>query len=38
VEQDHFRRILLWERDVPGAVNIGLIDHTARFALDQGAT
>jgi hypothetical protein len=33
---DHLRRILLWERDVPGAVNIGLIDHAARFALDHG--
>ena len=26
VEQDHLRRILLRERDVPGGVNIGLID------------
>jgi predicted kinase len=36
VEQDQLRRILLWERDLPGAVNIGLIDQTARYALDHG--
>lgn len=36
VEQDHLRRILLWERDEPGAVNIGLIEQTVRYALDHG--
>jgi adenylate kinase family enzyme len=36
VEQDHLRRILLRERDVPGGVNIGLIDTTVRYALDHG--
>jgi hypothetical protein len=36
VEQDHVRRILLWERDLDGGVNIGLIDTTVRYALDHG--
>ncbi|MFG1908719.1 kinase [Kribbella sp. NPDC048928] len=36
VEQDHVRRILLRERDVPGGVNIGLIDLNTRYALDHG--
>lgn len=36
VEQDHLRRILLRERDVPGGVNIGLIDLNVRYALDHG--
>lgn len=36
VEQDHLRRILLRERDVPGGVNIGLIDMNVRYALDHG--
>jgi hypothetical protein len=36
IEQDHLRRILLRERDVPGAVNIGLIDATVRHCLDAG--
>lgn len=36
VEQDQVRRILLWERDKPGAVNIGLIDANVRYALDHG--
>ncbi|MGW5731517.1 MULTISPECIES: kinase [Streptomyces] len=36
VEQDHLRRIVLRERDRPGAANIGLIDATARYALDAG--
>jgi shikimate kinase len=35
VEQDHLRRIVLRERDVPGGVNIGLINQTARYALDS---
>jgi shikimate kinase len=35
VEQDHLRRIVLRERDIPGGVNIGLIDQTARYALDS---
>ena len=34
--QDHLRRIVLRERDVPGGVNIGLIDTVARYALDRG--
>lgn len=29
VGQDHLRRIVLRERDVPGGVNIGLIDTVA---------
>lgn len=36
VEQDQIRRILLRERDRPGAVNIGLIDTNVRYALDHG--
>ncbi|WP_405633701.1 AAA family ATPase [Streptomyces sp. NBC_01174] len=36
VAQDNVRRIVLRERDRPGAVNIGLIDLTARYALDNG--
>lgn len=36
VEQDHIRRILLRERDVPGGLNIGLIDLNTRYALDHG--
>lgn len=36
VEQDHIRRILLRERDVPSGVNIGLIDLNTRYALDHG--
>ncbi len=36
VEQDHVRRILLRERDVPGGANIGLIDLNVRYALDHG--
>lgn len=34
VEQDYLRRTLLWEKDLPGAVNIGLIDSVVRHALD----
>jgi len=36
VRQDELRRNLLWEKDVPGGVNIGLIDTVARYALDHG--
>lgn len=36
VGQDNLRRIVLRERDRPGAANIGLIDLTARYALDNG--
>ncbi|WP_369243157.1 AAA family ATPase [Streptomyces sp. R21] len=36
VSQDNLRRIVLRERDRPGAANIGLIDLTARYALDAG--
>ncbi|MFI1415658.1 kinase [Streptomyces sp. NPDC020707] len=36
VGQDNSRRIVLRERDRPGAANIGLIDLTARYVLDAG--
>ncbi|MFG3026578.1 AAA family ATPase [Streptomyces sp. NPDC048254] len=36
VGQDNLRRIVLRERDRPGAANIGLIDVTARYALSAG--
>jgi predicted kinase len=36
IEQDYLRRILLREHDRAGAPNIGLIDQTARYALDHG--
>jgi hypothetical protein len=36
IEQDQIRRILLWEKDSPDGVNIGLIDTNARYALDHG--
>ena len=36
VGQDNLRRIVLRERDRPGAANIGLIDLTARYALNAG--
>ncbi|MEV0095031.1 AAA family ATPase [Streptomyces sp. NPDC050738] len=36
VGQDNVRRVVLRERDRPGAANIGLIDVTARYALDAG--
>jgi len=36
VGQDNLRRTVLRERDTPGAANIGLIDLTARYALDRG--
>ncbi|MEW1724729.1 AAA family ATPase [Streptomyces sp. NPDC093109] len=36
VGQDNLRRVVLRERDRPGAANIGLLDLTARYALDAG--
>ncbi|TCC55233.1 kinase [Kribbella pittospori] len=36
IEQDYLRRILLREHDRPGAPNVGLIDQTARYALENG--
>jgi predicted kinase len=36
VSQDLIRRIILREKDRPGAVNIGLIDQVTRYSLDQG--
>ncbi|MEE1760981.1 AAA family ATPase [Streptomyces sp. SP18BB07] len=36
VGQDNLRRTVLHEHDRPGAANIGLIDLTARYALDAG--
>ncbi|MGA5566616.1 AAA family ATPase [Streptomyces platensis] len=36
VAQDNLRRIVLRERDRLGAANIGLIDLTARYALENG--
>ncbi|MET7727319.1 kinase [Streptomyces mirabilis] len=36
VGQDNLHRIVLRERDRPGAANIGLINLTARYALDAG--
>lgn len=36
VSQDVIRRDLLREKDVPGGINIGLVDTIARHALDQG--
>ncbi len=36
VAQDNLRRIVLRERDRPGGANIGLIDLTTRYALDNG--
>ncbi|MFF5896745.1 kinase [Streptomyces argenteolus] len=36
VAQDNLRRVVLRERDRRGAANIGLIDMTARYALDAG--
>lgn len=38
IEQDHIRRVLLREPDSPNGANIGLIDQTARYALDRGYT
>ena len=36
MSQDLIRRIILKERDRPGAPNIGLIDQVARYSLDHG--
>ncbi|MFI5685596.1 kinase [Streptomyces sp. NPDC051636] len=36
VGQGNLRRIVLCERDRPGAANIGLLDLTARYVLDAG--
>ena len=36
VSQDLIRRTILQEKDQPGGVNIGLIDHVVRYCLDQG--
>jgi predicted kinase len=36
VGQDNLRRVILREHDEPNAANIGLIDLTARYALDHG--
>lgn len=36
VEQDYLRRVLLREREQPGAVAPALIEQTARFCLDHG--
>jgi predicted kinase len=36
VGQDNLRRIVLREHDKPNAANIGLINLTARYALDHG--
>lgn len=36
VGQDSLRRVVLRERDRPGAANIGLIDLTARYVLNAG--
>lgn len=36
VRQDVLRRELLFEKDRPDAANIGLIDLTCRYCLDQG--
>ena len=36
VSQDLIRRVILKEKDRPGAVNIGLIDQVVRYCLDHG--
>jgi predicted kinase len=36
VSQDLIRRVILKEKDRPGAVNIGLIHQVARYALNHG--
>lgn len=36
VGQDHLRRVVLKDKDRPGAANIGLIDLVTRYALDHG--
>lgn len=36
IGQDHFRRVILREHDVPDGDNIGLIAHTARYCAGIG--
>lgn len=36
IGQDHFRRTVLREHDVPGGTNIGFIDNAARYCLSAG--
>lgn len=36
VEQDYLRRTVMWEKDTPAGLNIGMIDSVARHALDVG--
>ena len=36
VGQDHFRRVVLREHDVPNADNIGLIAHNVRYCTALG--
>ena len=36
ISQDLIRRVILKEKDVPGGVNIGLINQVARYSLDHG--
>lgn len=36
IGQDHFRRVVLGEHDVPDADNIGLIAHTIRYCASIG--
>ena len=38
VGQDNLRRVVLKDKDRPGAANIGLIDLVTRYALDAGYT
>ena len=38
VGQDYLRRVVLKDKDRPGAANIGLIDLVTRYALDAGYT
>jgi predicted kinase len=36
IQQDHFRRVVLREHDVPNGDNIGLIAHTVRYCASIG--
>ena len=36
VSQDLIRRVILREKDRPGAINVGLIDQVVRYCLDHG--
>jgi predicted kinase len=38
VSQDYLRRVVLKDKDRPGAANIGLIDLVTRYALNAGYT